>query len=92
MAQLLYLHAQPAVARVIVEGRLTVRGWYYDILSWRIERYDEGMRRFVPLLGWRTLLLSVARGPDEFQGRIDVRGLARKNLPNRQGKIAVHRN
>jgi carbonic anhydrase len=32
-----------------MEGRLTVHGWYYDILSGRIERYDEGMKRFLPL-------------------------------------------
>jgi carbonic anhydrase len=33
------------------EGRLQVFGWYYDILSGRIERFDEEERRFVPLLG-----------------------------------------
>jgi carbonic anhydrase len=51
VAQLMNLHVQPAVARAVMEGRLTVHGWYYDILSGRIERYDEEMRRFVPLLG-----------------------------------------
>jgi carbonic anhydrase len=50
VAQLLNLRAQPAVARAITEGRLTVHGWYYDILSGRIERYDEAACRFVPLL------------------------------------------
>ena len=50
VAQLLNLRVQPAVARAVMEGRLTVYGWYYDILSGRIERYDEDMRRFVPLL------------------------------------------
>ncbi len=35
------LHAQPSVAHALVEGRLTVHGWYYDILTGRIERYDE---------------------------------------------------
>jgi carbonic anhydrase len=49
VAQLLSLRAQPSVARAVMEGRLTVHGWYYDILSGRIERYDEGMRRFLPL-------------------------------------------
>jgi carbonic anhydrase len=29
-------------------GKLTVHGWYYDILSGRIEEYDEAMGRFVP--------------------------------------------
>jgi carbonic anhydrase len=50
VAQLLNLRAQPAVACATMEGRLTVHGWYYDILSGRIERYDEAARRFVPLL------------------------------------------
>jgi len=49
VAQLLSLRAQPSVARAVMEGRLTVHGWYYDILSGRIEKYDEGMRRFLPL-------------------------------------------
>jgi carbonic anhydrase len=50
VAQLLNLRAQPSVARALVEGRLTVQGWYYDILSGKIERYDEGLRRFLPLI------------------------------------------
>lgn len=48
VAQLLNLKAQPAVARAAAEGRLTVHGWYYDILSGRIEQYDEAMGRFLP--------------------------------------------
>ena len=51
VAQLLNLRAQPSVAHAVMEGRLTVHGWYYDILSGRIERYDEEMRRFLPLAG-----------------------------------------
>ena len=51
VAQMLSLRAQPSVARAIVEGRLTVHGWYYDILTGRIEQYDEQMRRFLPLAG-----------------------------------------
>jgi carbonic anhydrase len=51
VAQLLNLRAQTSVARAVVEGRLTVHGWYYDILSGRIEQYDETMRRFLPLAG-----------------------------------------
>jgi carbonic anhydrase len=31
------------------EGRLTVHGWYYDILSGRIERWEEDSGRFVAL-------------------------------------------
>lgn len=50
VAQMLNLRAQPSVARAVMEGRLAVHGWYYDILSGRIERYDEDARRFVPLI------------------------------------------
>jgi len=49
VAQLMNLHAQPPVARAEAEGRLTVHGWYYDILTGRIEEYDEKLKRFVPL-------------------------------------------
>jgi carbonic anhydrase len=51
VAQLANLRAQPSVARAVAEGRLTVHGWYYDILTARIERYDEETGRFLPLLG-----------------------------------------
>jgi carbonic anhydrase len=51
VAQLLNLKAQPSVARAVVEKRLTVHGWYYDILSGKIEQYDENAKRFVPLVG-----------------------------------------
>lgn len=50
VAQLMNLHAQPSVAHAVAEGRLEVYGWYYDILTGRIEQYDEKERRFVPLL------------------------------------------
>ena len=49
VAQLMNLHAQPAVVRAESEGRLAVHGWYYDILTGRIERYDEKLKRFAPL-------------------------------------------
>jgi len=49
VAQLMNLHAQPSVARAQAAGRLTVHGWYYDILSGRIEEYDEAQKRFAPL-------------------------------------------
>lgn len=49
VAQLLNLKAQPAVSSAIAHGRLTVCGWYYDILTGRIEQYDEQQRRFQPL-------------------------------------------
>jgi carbonic anhydrase len=49
VAQLQNLRDQPSVARAVSAGRLAVHGWYYDILSGRIERYDEASRRFLPL-------------------------------------------
>lgn len=49
VAQLMNLKAQPSVGRAMREGRLEVHGWYYDILSGRIERFDENERRFLPL-------------------------------------------
>jgi len=49
VAQLMNLHAQPPVVRAEAEGRLTVHGWYYDILTGRIEEYDEELKKFVPL-------------------------------------------
>jgi carbonic anhydrase len=48
IAQLMNLHAQPSVAKAVDEGRLRVHGWYYDILSGRIEEYSEQERTFVP--------------------------------------------
>ncbi len=50
VAQLLNLKAQPAVARALAHDAISVHGWYYDILSGRIEAYNEQMRRFVPLV------------------------------------------
>lgn len=50
VAQLHNLRAQPSVAKAAVEGRLTVHGWYYDILTGTIESYNEKERRFLPLL------------------------------------------
>lgn len=50
VAQLGNLKAQPAVAWAMQQGLLSVHGWYYDILTGRIERYDETARRFAPLL------------------------------------------
>lgn len=50
VAQLHNLREQPPVARAIAEGRLTVHGWYYDILTGRIEEYDERQKKFAPLV------------------------------------------
>jgi len=46
VAQLENLRAQPAVARALADKRLTLHGWYYDILTGRIEEYDEGKKKF----------------------------------------------
>ena len=51
VAQLANLRAQPAVQRALAQGRLTVHGWYYDILTGRIEEYNEENIRFNPLAG-----------------------------------------
>ncbi len=50
VAQLGNLKAQPAVAKALVHGSLKVFGWYYDILTGRIEQYDEQSGRFAPLV------------------------------------------
>ncbi len=49
VAQLKNLQAQRPVRNAMEEGRLTVHGWYYDILTGQIEEYDEGEKRFVEL-------------------------------------------
>lgn len=48
VAQLHNLRAQPSVASAIQGGRLRVHGWYYNILTGRIEEYDEQEKRFLP--------------------------------------------
>lgn len=50
VAQLENLKAQPSVAGAMAQGRLQVYGWFYDILTGRIEQYDEEQRRFAPLI------------------------------------------
>ncbi len=50
VAQLANLKAQPSVAWAMKGGQLAVHGWYYDILTGRIECYDEKKRLFVPLV------------------------------------------
>ncbi len=49
VAQLKNLQAQMPVRNAMSEGRLTVHGWYYDILSGRIEEWNEGKKTFVVL-------------------------------------------
>jgi len=50
IAQLINLRAQPSVARAVAHGNLAIHGWYYDIMTGRIEQYDEQQRKFLPLL------------------------------------------
>jgi carbonic anhydrase len=50
IAQLANLRNQPSVASALAAGTLQVHGWYYDILTGRIEQYDEQQRKFLPLL------------------------------------------
>jgi carbonic anhydrase len=50
VAQLINLRAQPSVAKALAHGKLEIHGWYYDILTGRIEQYDEQQRTFLPLL------------------------------------------
>jgi carbonic anhydrase len=59
VAQLKNLQAQMPVRRAVAEGRLTVHGWYYDILTGRIEEYDEGLKKFVGLAGKRRMAASL---------------------------------
>ena len=49
LAQLDNLRTHGFVRQAIAEGRLAVHGWYYDILSGRIEHYDEACKKFVGL-------------------------------------------
>jgi carbonic anhydrase len=50
IAQLKNLRTQPSVIHAISEGRLQLHAWYYDILTGRVERYDESHHRFVNLV------------------------------------------
>jgi len=49
LAQLENLRTHTYIQQAEAEGRLLVRGWYYDILSGQIEQYDEARRKFLPL-------------------------------------------
>src|SRR6201995_5351746 len=50
VAQLPNLKLQPSVAKALGAGEISVLGLYYDILTGRIERYEEPPRRFIPFL------------------------------------------
>jgi carbonic anhydrase len=51
LVQLDNLKTHAYITRALAEGRLQVHGWYYDILSGRIENFDEGLGKFVALGG-----------------------------------------
>ncbi len=51
LAQLDNLQTHSYVRRALAAGRLAVHGWYYDILTGRIEQYDEPAGQFLPLEG-----------------------------------------
>jgi carbonic anhydrase len=49
LVQLANLKTHAYIQRAVAEGRLNVHGWYYDILSGRIEQYDESRGKFVAM-------------------------------------------
>ena len=49
LVQIDNLHSHSYIQQALRENRLEIHGWYYDILSGRIERYEAASKRFVPL-------------------------------------------
>jgi carbonic anhydrase len=49
LVQMDNLHSHGYIQAALREGRLRIHGWYYDILSGGIERFDEQAGKFVPL-------------------------------------------
>jgi len=50
LVQLDNLRTHEYIRRALDDGRLQIHGWYYDILSGRIEQYEEVQGKFVPLV------------------------------------------
>jgi carbonic anhydrase len=50
LVQLDNLRTHEYIRRAAAEGRLQVHGWYYDILTGRIEQFDEQAGKFSPLV------------------------------------------
>ena len=48
MAQVENLKTHPEVTNGLGNGTLQIHGWYYDILTGEIDRYDEGKQRVLP--------------------------------------------
>jgi carbonic anhydrase len=50
LVQLDNLRTHMYILRAIAERRLQIHGWYYDILSGRIEQFDEELGKFAALV------------------------------------------
>lgn len=50
LVQLHNLRTHEYIRHAVAENRLQIHGWYYDILTGRIEQYDEAQGKFVPLV------------------------------------------
>ncbi|HET9382314.1 MAG TPA: carbonic anhydrase [Streptomyces sp.] len=49
LAQLLRLRSYPCVARRLAEGRLSLRGWYYEVHTGAVREHRAGADRFEAL-------------------------------------------
>lgn len=49
LAQVQSMCTHPAIIHALAENRIQIHAWYYDILSGRVERYDDEQQRFVNL-------------------------------------------
>jgi carbonic anhydrase len=50
LVQMDNLRTHDYIGQAVSEGRLQIHGWYYDILSGRIEQFDPVRSKFVPLV------------------------------------------
>jgi carbonic anhydrase len=50
LVQIDNLRTHDYIGQAVSEGRLQIHGWYYDILSGRIEQFDPVRAKFVPLV------------------------------------------
>ncbi|GAQ55422.1 carbonic anhydrase [Streptomyces acidiscabies] len=49
LAQLLRLRSYPCVEKRVADGRLTVRGWYYEVHTGAVQEHDVATDRFQAL-------------------------------------------
>jgi carbonic anhydrase len=61
LLQLNHLRTHPAVAGRVADGALVLSGWVYDIGHGIVHAYDEGRRKFVPLIAEETATSGAAR-------------------------------